>query len=294
MPGTQFLLPLMESSGAPSSQFGSTLLVPVDGTPRSERIVSLATEVSVLLDSDIEIVSIVHDDEERSSRLALVERMTEIHDAEGHPIRHVVQVSPYTARSLTSSVGADMSAVMATGATIGLHGGHFGSIAESVVRSSARPGFLVGPNAIASLEDIDRLVVPVDGSSLAESALESAGQLGRALGIPVWVVTVLTSHMVEVAAGFGVDAAMETGYVRRLAAGLRDTGVDAQYEVLHRSAVADALLEFIGPSGICVMATHGRGGVARIVMGSVTTRVVRYSSRPTVVVPPVFPDMDID
>ena len=288
MSGTRVFAPLMESSNTPSGHFGSTLIVPIDGTPRSERIVSLAAKVSRLVDADIEMVSIVDDDEDKSSRLALMEEMAKIHPDGEHPIRSVVRVSPYIAGSLTDSVRGDMSAVMATGATIGLHDGHVGSIAESVVRSSGRPGVLVGPNATASLEGVDRLVVPVDGSSLSESVLGPAAQIGRLLDVPVWVVTVLTPHMVEMAAGFGVDVVMETGYVRRLAALLRDTGVNAQYDVLHRSSAADAVLDFAGPTGMCVMATHGRGGVARVVMGSVATRVVRYASVPTVVVPPTI------
>jgi len=78
----------------------------------------------------------------------------------------------------------------------------------------------------------------------------------------------------------------ESGYVRRLATDLATHwNIDAEFEVLHRRDIDEAILEFAGREGMCVMSSHGRSGVARLALGSVTAGVVRHACWPTVVVP---------
>ena len=70
---------------------------------------------------------------------------------------------------------------------------------------------------------------------------------------------------------------------------LRVTGVEAVYEVLDGVDEADTLIAEAARSDAALLAlgTHGRQGLARIALGSVTSRVVRHATLPVLVACPV-------
>lgn len=179
---------------------------------------------------------------------------------------------------------------MTTAATLLPHEGHFGSIAESVVRSLNRPVTLLGPNADKRWRPNGaRLVVTLDGSEAGEYVVGSAGALAATIGAEVWVVTVVTPDQErELEAVAGPDSqVLESGYVRRVAKQISEaTGNEAQFEVLHNAHPARAILDFAASDGLIAMSTHGRSGLRRIFAGSVTTAVVARSQQPVMVVRP--------
>ena len=177
---------------------------------------------------------------------------------------------------------------MTTAATLVPHGGHFGSIAEQVVRTIEIPVMLIGPKASGRFEG-RRVVVPVDGSEAAEYMVPDAAAFADAMGAEVWFVTVESRAQESmVAAVAGRDAgALESGYVMHLARRVgREVNHIPQFEVLHGPNVAEAILEFAEPDGLIAMSTHGRTGLQRIFAGSVTTHVVAGSPQPTLVMRP--------
>lgn len=189
-----------------------------------------------------------------------------------------------------ADAGSRNTIVMTTAATLKPHGGHFGSIAEGVIREGTEPVIVIGPKANLNLDKLPKKVVtPVDGSPLSEAALGPAIDLARTFSVPLWIVTV--AYAVDEARAMrtmGVEfGAAESGYVRNLARHLgRSTSTDVQFEVLHRPDPAAAIVEFAAPDGIIAMSTHGRSGVGRLTAGSVTTKVVGLSEFPVLVVPP--------
>lgn len=198
-----------------------------------------------------------------------------------------VEVGVGVARTLARTLTDDASVFMATAARLGPHAGHIGSIAEHVIRRAWRPSMLVGPSAASRYEHgADRLILPVDGSELSELAIEPATELARILSLPLWVVTVVTKRIRDAASMVGIDPAAESNYVRNIATDIAAQGVDAEFEVLHGDTAGASILDFAGRDGAVVMSTHGRSGLMRIALGSVTSHVVRHSPYPTVVVPP--------
>ena len=122
-----------------------------------------------------------------------------------------------------------------------------------------------------------RIMVPLDGSELAQSALAPALELGRALE-----ATLLLFYVRDPRSG-SVEAA------RRYLAFVRDqqgaSGV--QIEILvSEGPVAAAIIEAANRERIdlIAMATHGRSGMQRVVYGSVAEQVLRSSSRPILLV----------
>jgi nucleotide-binding universal stress UspA family protein len=122
-----------------------------------------------------------------------------------------------------------------------------------------------------------RIMVPLDGSELAQSALPHALELGRALEATLLLFYVRDPRSGSVEAG------------RRYLAYVRDeqaaSGVNIEI-LVGEGPVAAAIIEAAEHERIdlIAMATHGRSGMQRVVYGSVAEQVLRSSSRPILLV----------
>ncbi len=141
----------------------------------------------------------------------------------------------------------------------------------------------------------DAILVPTDGSDAAEAAIEQA--VGQAVAFEA---TLHALFVVELAAASPMQITLDTVIHRLEAEGERVTGriaeaaeaagIEAVTSVRH--GVADeAILDYVEEQDVdlVVMGTHGRRGVDRYLLGSVTERVVRRSPVPVLTVrrPPV-------
>lgn len=264
------------------------LIVPVDDPERAGRSLDTAVELASRIGGGVRLISVVGDEDEVADRSGQLSDLAE-------PISGLVttvSVLPGSdvAGEIVASTGPRDIVCMTTAATLLPHQGHFGSIAEEVVRRIDRPVVLLGPQADPSISDgLSRVIVPVDGSDRSEAAIEPAVALAGFLGLPVWIVTVVSAATQrEAAAQLGADAAgAESAYVRVLAReASADSDLEPQFEVLHIPDPADAILDFASGDGLVVMSTHGKTGLARVFAGSVTTSVVARSVHPVVVLRP--------
>lgn len=140
-----------------------------------------------------------------------------------------------------------------------------------------------------------RIVVPLDGSPLAETALEEAAQLARLSNAEIRLVRVIDFTMTEKHGAFGLaleyapqqffDVELEEaqGYLRETADRLRGVGLTVSSEVT-RGRVAQVLANYCQPGDVVVMASHGRGGLSRWFLGSVAEDLVRKSTVPVMLV----------
>lgn len=163
----------------------------------------------------------------------------------------------------------------------------FGSVTADLVRARPRPFLVFGPRA-AVPQQFSRVVVCTDGSDLSEAILPSAAGLARDLGLPAWVVEVLEPPRTPVPSA----DLTETSTVQRVAGTLRDAAGDAplsvSWEVLHGGRASDALADYAdGEEGtITALATHGRGGLAGKLIGSVAQEVTRRATGPVLLLRP--------
>jgi universal stress protein A len=143
---------------------------------------------------------------------------------------------------------------------------------------------------------IRNILVPTDFSDGSKAALASARELAGALGASLHLMHVVQNTFIgggfgeiyaaplpadlqaqEAAARANLDLALsEDDKVTLHAVVSTRTGSPAE-EILHR-------LEEDPPIHLVVMATHGRGGVARLVLGSVADVVVRHAGCPVMTV----------
>ena len=122
-------------------------------------------------------------------------------------------------------------------------------------------------------ESITSIVVPLDESTLSETALPVADELATALGASVLCLT----------AGWGSTTEELGDYLNARAATLQAPWATAVTpDTFPATAIADAA----GDGSMVVMATHGRSGVGKALLGSVAEDLLKRSDRPVVLLGP--------
>jgi nucleotide-binding universal stress UspA family protein len=142
-----------------------------------------------------------------------------------------------------------------------------------------------------------KIMVPLDGSSLAECALEHAREIAQGCNIPVIeLVTVVKtffwweSDITDPAIYQQVaddEKAKGQEYLKKEAAQLGKSGFTVKTVILEGSA-AEQLINYARDNGVdlILMTTHGRSGISRFALGSVTDKVVRAVSVPVLIIAP--------
>jgi len=139
---------------------------------------------------------------------------------------------------------------------------------------------------------LKRLVVPIDGSRLAETALPAALDLARRFGADITLLHVMEQGAPKTVHGqthlSDPEAAKE--YLRSVAERLADSGLKVDYHV-HlnpQGDVARSISEHATELGadLVVMCVHGWGGLRDLVSGSIAQQVVRRGPTPVVLIRP--------
>jgi nucleotide-binding universal stress UspA family protein len=123
------------------------------------------------------------------------------------------------------------------------------------------------------------VLVPLDGSPAAERAMAPALELVHRTGVRLRVLSRALPDEKETLATYLAGVADRHAAV---------TDVDTQ--VVERESISDAITEGLGPRTLVCMSSHGRGGVARAVMGSVAEALLRKLDRPALIVGPHVTD----
>ncbi len=123
-----------------------------------------------------------------------------------------------------------------------------------------------------------RILVPLDGSSTAEAILPVLKTLVPDHAAKVYLLSVLDQADLPPRAG---------PYLGRACTRLRSEGVEVAWD-LRLGAAADAILAYAQEcqADLIAMSTHGRSGLSRLLMGSVTEEVLRHSDLPLLVCRP--------
>lgn len=177
-----------------------------------------------------------------------------------------------------------------------------GSVADEVARHAPVPVMIVrGGSASPPAVQLTRIVVPLDGSELAEQAVPVAAALAADLGVPVHLMRVLDVDALRATVKAGIHAAAAymrsqeeiqryaEEYLAEQVQELRNRDLTATVEVLTGSP-AVTLLDAMRPDDLVVMTTHGRGGVRRWLLGSVADKLVRAAEAPVLLVPASGPE----
>jgi nucleotide-binding universal stress UspA family protein len=190
---------------------------------------------------------------------------------------------------------------LATHGRSGMQRWLYGSVTDAVLHTTTTPLLLLRPTGVGARkpQELRRIVVPLDGSPLAEAVLPVAEELARALAAPIVLLRVVEftglafgvepfgSLYPDYQGIFDVLREAAERYLASVAADLRGKGLTVETRASVGSPVesitADASEH---PGSVIVMSTHGRSGWRALMLGSVARRVVLLASAPVLVVRP--------
>ena len=279
------------------------VLIPLDGSRLAEHALAYlpalsyfgqlrVTLVSVVDLSDDLLESVTTEEREREYNLLSTYLREIAADLETHLGAAVQCEVPRGAASslileLAEAVSPDLL-VISTHGRSGVARWQRGAVADKVIRGATCPVLVVGPKAMekgqwleaGAVPPFKQILVPLDGSETAERALPTAMEYANLYASRVHIVQVMP--FVPLASGFwdppstlraGVVQAGNT-YLDSVAKGL-DGSTDVAKGVFVGAPAAE-LERYIQANAIdlVVMTSHGRGGLTRAALGSVTDRLI--------------------
>jgi nucleotide-binding universal stress UspA family protein len=175
--------------------------------------------------------------------------------------------------------------VISTHGRSGISRMSLGSVTDALIRHTSIPVLVVKPAASylnpRVSDQFKRVVVPLDGSTLAEQILPRVAQLATLDDAEITLLHVLTSQSYS-ENGADPDATWwdkrspAQEYLFRVAKKLRRSGAVVRTDIVVNENVAEAIGEFAArdSADLIAIATHGRGGLARMLRGSVADAVM--------------------
>jgi nucleotide-binding universal stress UspA family protein len=292
------------------------ILIPLDGSRLAEHSLSYLEALKGLGETKVRILSVVDDtvefralspgeaDARESNLLATYQREVSA-DIEKHlglqVEAKVVKGVPLTCVLKEAVEFAPDLLVVSTHGRSGPSRWRLGSVADKVIRGAACDTLVVGPKAVekekwleASVQPpFKSILVPLDGSKLAEEALPKALAFAKAFASTLHLVRAVP--IPAIADGFPGEAAYIPNLLDQMVQGAKayldevKASLTGAPEVQTEVAVgtASGVLEDYSAGhaiDLVVMTTHGRGGLVRMALGSVTDRLLAAGGAPVLVV----------
>jgi nucleotide-binding universal stress UspA family protein len=168
-----------------------------------------------------------------------------------------------------------------------------GSVADELVCRARVPVLLVrgtdkAPGATPG-PALNNILIPLDGSPLAEQVLSSAQDLARVMEARCSLLRVIKpSSSGSHAPGELPEKAEAEAYLERVAGRLREQGLEVRTRAVVARHAAEAILQEAQAQGtdLIALATHGRHGLKRLLLGSVADQLLRAAASPVLVYRP--------
>jgi nucleotide-binding universal stress UspA family protein len=276
------------------------ILVPLDGSSLSEQVLPHAQHLARVFNAKVDLVCAVERDdvpddvvgEMVQHRGQYLQGIASSFPGEDKPTLVVEVGHPAEAILDQAEKEEGTLIVMATRGHSGLQRWLLGSVAHKVVQAAECPVFLFPADAKSpegGLVKLERLILPLDGSALAEHIVPHAVDLCKALNMELIVLRAYnpgfpgaTVRMHEVSQIVHDSA---DNYVKEKARQLEGEGLTKVSHKVVRGVPAEMITNFAieTPNSVTTMCTHGRHGVGRWVLGSVTEAVIRCSEEPVLV-----------
>jgi nucleotide-binding universal stress UspA family protein len=290
------------------------ILIPLDGSPLAERallhVLQLAPPNSVELVlvnvietyrysattmgmTPVDVLRYVRSGieayiENQRSQLEARQYAVQTYILEGDAAGGILEVADTTEADLI---------IMTTHGRSGVARWALGSVAERVIHNAPLPVWLVRENTrVISPHEMQRILVPLDGSAMAETALDQAQSLAQETGAELLLLRVvpepddINRRMI-----FATESSAQTAlatwrnhaeqYLARVVQERIAAGIVTRTLVTSGAPVR-SMLDTISTESIdaIVMATHARLGFDRLLRGSVAAEVLRHAGCPLLLV----------
>jgi nucleotide-binding universal stress UspA family protein len=291
------------------------MLIPLDGSKVAEQVLpyarflakALAVPVELLGVVDPEALVVVSDPARgRHIDMLVAETMsrTAIYlDATARSIQGAqVKVSvgkgkPEDVVIEKAAADKDTMIVMATHGRSGVQRWLLGSVADKVLHGSANHMFLVRATEQGKTDGVAALktvIAPLDGSPLAETALPCVVDLAKTMKLEVVFMRAYALPPAVTADEYGAYSeellnqleAEARDYLAAKTREVQQKGVGNVSSVVKIGYGAEEIISLARKTAdnFVAMCTHGRSGIKRWVLGSVTERVVRHSGDPVLII----------
>ena len=285
------------------------ILVPLDGSALAERALPLAAQIAEGSGARLVLYRVVPYFTVLAADPLLYEEMNRM--GEDEALSYLRRIRNDLADSIAADTVCEVGSaadsilqyaqdravdliVMSSHGRSGLNRWVYGSVAERIMSQASCPTLIINANQPAGQPAPKKVLVPLDGSPLAEKALAPALELVKALGPQLHLLRVTTSgHM-----------RFETDSTAEIFADIEDTEVVQAQDYLQEQAdsldianvwpavnvakasVAESIIDYAAKEGIglIVMSSHGRTGLQRWVYGSVAEKVLRSACCATMIV----------
>ena len=316
--GLQSAVTTQRRKGATVTMY-KRILVPLDGSPLAEQILPAVEHLASKLNTRVDLLSVVEEDVDAAvgtilrgryrgkgpmglvaiAENYLAERADRMQLPEGQVQRSVIKGSVAEAILKEASKRRDTLIAMSTHGRSGVGRFAMGSVADKVLHATKMPLLLYRPGLnMFSLDagEISTVIVPLDGSELAEQVLPHVVELAAALPLKVLLVRVTSYPMAYyygdeapylVPEDFSEETEKEAlKYLALKAKELRKEGcqeVDTWHFI---GTAAQQIIDLAKETSqsFVALTTHGRSGLGRWVLGSVADRVIQQSGVPVLVI----------
>jgi nucleotide-binding universal stress UspA family protein len=277
------------------------ILVPLDGSRIAEKVLPYARLFAETLELPVDLIYV--NDPETAVRVQATDYLNNVAASLSPHARvgwHVEEGA--AAEVIVDRAALDRGALIAM-ATHGQSGGGrwlLGQVAQKVLQATLNPLLLIRPNASSPPGDevkLGTIIVPLDGSQLAERIFPHVIYLATRLKLAIVLVRTYTRPTV----GYFMATGLSPSDVNDLGERIKDetkSYLQAKLKELEARGVANVSftlmegrppdeiisLAQITPGNLITMSSHGRSGIGRWVLGSVTDRVVSYSGDPVLVI----------
>jgi nucleotide-binding universal stress UspA family protein len=288
------------------------IMAPTEGSDSERAAISIATRLAQRFEAQLRLVRVLTAPivsetiprtpvleitentlrEERLARLRKLEALgTEIRALGDIPVITALEDGPVpsTLKAYAEKFNVDLI-VMSSHSRGGITRVTLGSVTDYLIRNTNIPVLVVRPKGslvgATREETVNRIVVPLDGSALAQEILPHVATLALPLNATVSLLRVLTPStyaqkqiMQPGLPWWDADIAEADAYLADAASSLTEQGVAVNKELLLSDNVTNAILDFASrtKADLLAFATRGNGGMSRFVFGTVADELTRKS-----------------
>jgi nucleotide-binding universal stress UspA family protein len=292
------------------------ILIPLDGSKTAEKVLPYARFMAEAFSIPIELLGIIDvaamashvasesakrldtilAEGERSGRLYLEKIVGEFPGLivkmtieRGRPAETIIEKAAANTGTLIT---------MATHGRSGIKRWLLGSVAEKVLRGTVNALLLVRAEGRAELKQkpvVQSVTVPLDGSQLAASVLPTVTTIAKSMNLEI---VLFRAYELPASAYYGSEDYLPNyeelkdnlrkevqSYLGKEIETLKSQGVEKVSFFVTEGSGPDEIISYTRkrPDTLIAMCTHGRSGMKRWVLGSVTEKVVRHSVDPVLV-----------
>jgi nucleotide-binding universal stress UspA family protein len=278
------------------------IIVLLDGTEHSEIVLPYALEIAQKCNSQLSMIGICANSGCIFERLLnkYLDDISERYKSEGlfveKPVllkdHHIAEIFRYAGETENSLI------IMAHRNPLSSNDWPLSNLSEKIMAQATIPLLIVPDQRIGERSEkskFHKIMVPLDGSDLGAAALPWAKELAKGTNAKLFLLQVLSSTYKAVGA---MDYAVKFEkqlvetlrkeaweYMTNLSSGLEEENVDYKIDLI-TGTPPETIFSYAENNSIdlIAMSTHGRSGISRFILGSVSQKVVDHSEVPVLLI----------